>query len=266
MRLPDPRRPLLTIVGRGRLPAVRPALRLVANRRDIPRYLAYRNGWVPGHRETAFAVRRMPNVPFTCRAGTTDARTLEDTFVGNYHLPPAPIVEDGAILDLGANAGYTAADFASRYPKARVIAVELDPDNAALARRNLAPFGERVEVIEAAIWTESGTIAYGGTREDAYRIDEAATGREARAITVDELLDEAGVGGRVAYAKMDIEGAEAAVLSGGGSWLPRIDVLSVEVHPPATVDDIVRILTKAGFEATRDPRHWSSVAAVRAQH
>src|SRR5262245_18098994 len=51
-----------------------------------------------------------------CRPGTTDALVLWDTFGGRYHLPPAPLKPDCVICDLGANAGYTAAHFASLYP------------------------------------------------------------------------------------------------------------------------------------------------------
>jgi DNA primase len=36
----------------------------------------------------------------------------------------------------------------------------------------------------------------------------------------------------VAFVKMDIEGAERAVLRDAAGWAPLVDALSVEVHPP----------------------------------
>jgi FkbM family methyltransferase len=63
------------------------------------------------------------------------------------------------ILDLGANIGITVADNARRYPGARLIAVELDPENAELARLNTAPWADRVELLQGAVWTEDGEIA-----------------------------------------------------------------------------------------------------------
>lgn len=51
------------------------------------------------------------------------------------------------IVDLGANLGITVADNARRYPEAQIIAVELDPENAELARRNTAPWADRVELL-----------------------------------------------------------------------------------------------------------------------
>lgn len=60
-----------------------------------------------------------------------------------YHLPPDKAISDDAalIVDMGANIGCTAADFAHRYQRARVLAVELDQSNADLCRRNLGSWG-----------------------------------------------------------------------------------------------------------------------------
>jgi hypothetical protein len=63
------------------------------------------------------------------------------------------------------------ADFAVRYPGARVVGVELDDVNARLARRNVGPRVDRCLVVNAAAWPADGDAWYfpwaGGTA--AYR-------------------------------------------------------------------------------------------------
>jgi len=98
--------------------------------------------------------------PIFLRPATTDARVAYGALGMAYHLPPIELREDATIVDLGANIGLTAADYASRYPAATVIAVEMDDRNAALARRNTAVYGDRVAVIHAAAWSEATRLSY----------------------------------------------------------------------------------------------------------
>jgi hypothetical protein len=65
------------------------------------------------------------------------------------------LIDGDLILDLGANVGYSSAYFLSRYPKSPVVAVEPDPRNFAMLQRNLAPYGSRATVIQAAVWSHS---------------------------------------------------------------------------------------------------------------
>jgi hypothetical protein len=47
------------------------------------------------------------------------------------------------------------AEMALRWPEARVVAVVDDPADAALARRNVEPWDDRAEVVEAPLTPES---------------------------------------------------------------------------------------------------------------
>src|SRR5262245_17737541 len=58
-----------------------------------------------------FRIRALDGALQYCRPGTTDAMVLIDTFIEGYHLPPTTLRDDAVILDLGANVGYTMADF-----------------------------------------------------------------------------------------------------------------------------------------------------------
>jgi predicted O-methyltransferase YrrM len=70
------------------------------------------------------------------------------------------------VIDLGANVGYASLLFLNAFPEAFVLAVEPDPDNAAICRRNLAPYGERAKVIQGAVWPARGklTLSRGSVR------------------------------------------------------------------------------------------------------
>lgn len=206
-------------------------------------------------------IRGIPT-PLLCRPGTSDADVLWDTFGEAYHRPPVPLPPDATIVDLGANVGYTAVDLAVRHPAARIFAVELDAGNADLAEHNLAPFGGRCRVLVAAVWSSDGEVVYGG--EDAWglRVVRGSAGeRVAPAMRISTLFRHFALE-RVDYVKMDIEGAEAEVLSDAG-WLDRVDTLKIEVHPPATLESCEQTLRAAGFRVGRDRSHGACVWGAR---
>jgi FkbM family methyltransferase len=214
-------------------------------------------------------VRAMQGLPLICRPATTDTRVLCDTFCGLFHLPPANarLPDDAVILDLGANVGYTAAHLAVLYPRARVISVELDEENAQLAKRNLAPFGSRCEVVHAAIWSEDGEVAYGGDQEWAFSVDGSGTTRTsstrtAPAIRIETLLSQRGID-HVDYMKMDIEGAEAAVLTPDAGWPQFVRSMRLETHLPATIEGCQRLLEKSGFVCSSSRVGTEYISAVR---
>jgi len=144
---------------------------------------------------------------------------------------------------------------AAAFPRAKIVGVELDPDNAELARRNLAPIADRSELVEGAVWTEPGTLTYGIPEtqvdgEDGFRVDEDGAG-SAEAITLDDLLARFGPPD---YVKMDIEGAEREVLRRNTGWASPIARIGVEYHRPYTPEDCeadLRTLGFASFEAHR---------------
>ena len=212
----------------------------------------------------AIRLRSLGGVPVLCRPGQ-DVWTLKYTFVSQFHLPPVPLPERATIVDLGCNVGYTVAHFAHLYPAARIVGVEMDEPNLELARINTAPFGARIRLMHAAVWTEDGTVAYDGSGEDAYQVVPLppTTGlRHAPARRLTSLLDEAGVR-RADYLKMDIEGAEAAILASPLDWADRVAALKIELHPPAELQQCQERLEAHGFRCWSDGRHPRCLAAVR---
>ena len=206
----------------------------------------------PGGSLVELRPRALGGAPLLVRPGTSDAQVVWYSFVQQRHLPPSGLSAPSVILDLGANIGATMAHFASLYPTARVFGAELDPGNAALCRRNVASFGERCRVIEAAVWNVDGRIAYDveAGREDGASVDPAGR-RFARAISLRSLLDL--VGGQADYVKINVEGAESALLSAEG-W-EGVRAVGVEVHEPFTTAACAEQLRRIGFaiDGSRGP-------------
>ncbi len=132
-------------------------------------------------------------------------------------------------LDIGAHIGYFALPAAKRVgPRGRVIAVEPHPRSAATLRRNVARNGYGwITVVEAAAAEHDGTAPLTLSRDSAMwstllqgTLDHEAEALPVRTRSLDSLVAEAGWP-PLAGLKMDVEGAEAAVLRGGRECLTR---------------------------------------------
>lgn len=194
------------------------------------------------------------------RPGTADIFTIDDAFGAGYHRSLWPLPEQALIIDLGANIGLTAIDYASSHPTADVVAVELDEDNARLAEINTRSL-DRVVVMHAGVAVQSGTVHYGHADHNAYAIGTGAE-HSATAITIDDLLSEH-PGRQVDLLKMDIEGAERDVLRSGAGWAPMVRRILVETHPPYTREAAVADLVGLGFAGAIDERHPAAVSGIR---
>ena len=145
----------------------------------ILRYRDWRGSRVP----VVFHPRALGGHPTLCRPATTDCPVLFHTVLEAYQMPPEGIANPQWIVDLGANVGYTAAFLASRFPDARVCGVEMDPANAALARQNTRCYGDRVKIIEAAVWSYDGYCRFSGRPADAFRVVRSDGGASGSAAT-----------------------------------------------------------------------------------
>lgn len=239
---------------------------------DLQRYrqIAYRGGSQP----VEVRVRAAGNTRLTIRPKTSDAAVLWDTFHERFHLPPIKLRPEAVILDLGANVGYTAVHFAQVYPEARVVAVELDKQNYEAARNHTRDY-PRCTLINAAVWSEDGTVSYDAGEEAwGFHVESNGNGNggaarpmtTAQAKTLTTIMADNKIS-EVDYIKMDIEGAEWPVLSTADGWLERVKSIKVEIHPKfnkdATYENCARILTGRGFECRRDDRHWDTLVGVR---
>jgi FkbM family methyltransferase len=187
-----------------------------------------------------------------CRPGTSDFDVFEQVFVNLDYSPVAHLQGVGLIVDCGAYVGFSSAYFLAQFPDSRVIAVEPDPENIILLRRNLAPFGHRVRICEAAVWSgvEGLRISDEKYRDGRHwaRGVRNCSGGEAQTIqgldlrTLLERYDERSI----SILKMDIEGAEALVFrSEPERWLDRVETIIVELHDDSPFGDASAAFARA---------------------
>jgi len=233
-------------------------------------------------------IRSLAGSSMAIRPGTTDGRVVYNAFFGQYHLPPREVRErlirkPGLILDLGCNIGCTLAHFLTLFSSANVIGVELDAENAALCRENVARYGSRCRLIEGAVWIEDGWVEYTrspGREEDLSigRFLGPGTGNRktggirrtsedravvvTQAISLNTLISNLPSDSLVDYVKMDVEGAEKRLLRSNAEWTRRVSCLKVELHdyPPS---DCISDLARLGFTAWKDGWHPHCVVGIR---
>src|SRR5579862_1685142 len=121
--------------------------------------------------------------PVIARLGnSSDINVFYQIFLCDEYVALRSIPSPRLIMDLGANVGYSSAYFLNCFPTATVIAVEPDPENFELCRKNLAPYGDRAHVVLGAIWSRRSKLVlsrgtFGDGREWATQVRESE-GRE----------------------------------------------------------------------------------------
>jgi FkbM family methyltransferase len=166
---------------------------------------------------------------------------------------PAPRIIDG-----GANIGLASLYFKRLYPSARITAFEADPVIHAVLADNLRRNGAGdVEAVHAALWTERSEIDFRCEGADSGSVAEvtgapAGPVRRVPAVRLRELLDKEPVD----LLKLDIEGAERAVLADCGASLRQVRALCLELHefdPSArSTPEVLALLEEAGFTYALD--------------
>ncbi len=204
------------------------------------------------------------------RKNETDQEVFMATFIEQYHRSPFELGHSPVIIDLGSNIGLTIVDFKQQYPNATIIGVEMDSENFELCKLNTSGF-DNCTLLRAAIWETNGFINYRGSDEQSYTVEKNSFGDTGtvRCLTMDHLFKENNII-KADYIKMDIEGAEKAVLldSTEKDWLRQVRYLSIEVHSLAEMTDSVLTkkiedeLKNRHFIVFKSAKHPSSILAI----
>lgn len=196
---------------------------------------------------------RIPGMqhPVYCRTGTSDAWVLKQIFLEREYAPLDRQQNVRVVFDCGANVGYSSIYFLNRFPGCRVIAVEPDPENVKLLRVNLQPYGSRVEIVTAGVWsTATRLVLVRGTEAWATQVRAATAGEtgDLSAVDIPSLMGRAGVD-RVDVLKVDIEGSEAEVFSTNvDRWLSKIGSLAIELHDQRCTETVEKALSNYHFQ------------------
>jgi FkbM family methyltransferase len=174
------------------------------------------------------------------RRGTTDVDVFNDIYVWQeygYEFSAPPKV----IVDAGAYTGLSSAFFASRYPEAKIIAIEPGRESFDLLVKNTAAF-PNVHPLHAALWPESGTVSLSDPGYGAWGIRVESTGDSSdrpgkaasetapvRAVTITDVMREFGLS-TIDLLKVDIEGSERELFAAADPWIGSVDAICMELH------------------------------------
>ena len=187
-----------------------------------------------------------------------------------------------SVVDAGAHHGHTAVQYLEHFPNSRVIALEPEPGNFAIAKETLAPFGERVELLPFALGETDGSVplhltSHSGAHsllevDDMRYYDapvETLTPIAVRVVKLDSILAELD---RLDILKMDIQGAELLALRGAAKLLARhaIRLIALEVlfqplyRNQPTFWDIADYLRPLGYslQGLYEQRHHAANHAI----
>jgi FkbM family methyltransferase len=151
-------------------------------------------------------------------------------------LPEITVLRGGSlrngarVFDIGAHQGVVAMMLAREVgPSGHVLAVEPNPHNAAVARKNRDLNGVgQIELLQAAVSDHSGTVVFNHGLDGQLDDGTGAGGRMSVAcVTLNELAQRHGTPD---FVMIDVEGAECKVLKGGSRVIQSGVDFAVEVH------------------------------------
>ena len=184
--------------------------------------------WRKAKREGGIVSSALSSHPLHIRGRTSDSDVFHQIFAQREYRCIDHLENVRTIVDAGANVGYSSAYFLTKFPESRVIALEPDPDNYEVAKRNLAPWGGRVTLLQAALWSAPGTVSLcDGTEGWGRQVSE---GGGVEAVDIPSLIERYDLGA-IDILKVDIEGAEREVFRNAG-WLSCVRNMVIELHGP----------------------------------
>jgi FkbM family methyltransferase len=189
-------------------------------------------------RERVREIRLRGDIKICYRLNKGDLQSIREIWFQEAYCLPFQS-SSGALLDLGANIGMASLWLAKKYSFIRVIAVELDPNNAGLVCQNLELKGIASEILETAIGPKEAMARFEFNElSNLGRLSE--NGSLVRMISVATIIQKCGVT-NFALITIDIEGGEQELFDGPRKWLARTDAIIIGFHP--TIVDYPRLTT-----------------------
>jgi FkbM family methyltransferase len=176
------------------------------------------------------------------RSGSSDAQVVRQIFADREYEAHPPFLQarltakyeeilasgqKPVIVDAGANIGAASLWFSRLYPLALIVAIEPDPSNVVVLRKNMAGMAN-VTILDAAIGAEPGFVSVDTSRPSwGIRTERSSTG--VRVVTVADALNASG-GDILFLVKVDIEGFESDLFEANTKWLDATFAVIIEPH------------------------------------
>ncbi len=170
--------------------------------------------------------------PIHLRTASSDYETFLQVFEQQEYKFP---YQDNpkVIVDCGANIGFASLYFAQLFPNATIIAVEPEPSNFELLKKNTASY-PNITCINSGIWTKKTAleIVDQGIGEWGFMVKECSPEKQDAipAIGINDIMQDYNLAS-IDILKIDIEGSEKEVFTANNlEWLPKIKMLVTELH------------------------------------
>jgi FkbM family methyltransferase len=154
----------------------------------------------------------------------------------NKLIDTIPLQSCEYILDLGANCGHFSVVAAEKYPNAKVYAFEPSPTLHPILNKNIG--NRNIELVAKAVSDSVGTtkfhINFAGQQTNSILVGSVETFNkdyqtiEVPLTTLDAFVSEKGIK-HVDILKIDCQGVESMILSGGENMLNNTDYLLLEI-------------------------------------
>lgn len=210
-------------------------------------------------RSTSLQVHRVAGMQMLVDHRGADAGSIR-TCIGSpmyrQFLAKVKLPEKISVLDIGANVGgFTLLCQALGYTLNPCVCLELNPNTFERLRFNIKTnIGLDAKVENCAVWSHTKTLnlslGFGNTSD---RIEDNARCGNAQdylipAATLNHVIEKYFDSGNIDLCKIDIEGAESAILLGDHCQkIQQIRHLIIEIHHDRTYSQLIARLSQFGF-------------------
>jgi FkbM family methyltransferase len=189
--------------------------------------------------------------PLYVRPGTPDAVEIVHSGIREAYGMYLPEGEVKFVVDAGAYIGDTTAWYLSKFPQSRVVALEPTPETFAQLQANCTPYGDRVRMINGALWIHDGELDLVLDPKTPTGISVAehksGEGKMCSAFSLNTILEQSGAA-EIDILKLDIEGAERELFSvNPDPWLSRTRYIAIEIHSPEAYTAVHAATQRHGF-------------------
>lgn len=170
--------------------------------------------------------------PLMVRNNTTDNEVFKTIFVLNELKLPIKVTPK-FIIDAGAYTGLSSLYYFSKYPNAKIYAIEPEDSNFEILTKHTEKL-PNITRIKAGLWHKNSHLRIIDTNAGkwGFQVKEVKTSENynVKAITVGALLKMSGFA-RIDILKIDIEGSEKELFSMNcNSWIDRVNIVVIELH------------------------------------
>jgi len=180
------------------------------------------------NRGIGFVPTDIAGVSVFLRLGTADLDVFDQIFISkDYNLE---LGDPQFIVDAGAHIGLSSVYFASKWPKATIIAIEPEPSNFEILLMNTRIF-PNINPLQAGLWSKKTNLRIQDSNAETWSfcVSESQTGEGIPAVGIKDIIADFRLP-KIDVLKMDIEGSELEVLSCNNSWIDNVRNLIIELH------------------------------------